>query len=867
MAFFQIDPLNLIPANLRTAMRDTLVDFISEQAKKHLGDEVAVKLSKLRSDAAFNKQFEDGLQRAVKRFAVEYEQQDEDLVAAITAQSDFFRNEAVQKALLAVLKQPGASLFEEQERLAQSFQSVLPERKNRQRVDKAVVYLLRCLAEELWHLPELQPIYSLQFQRLTAEASRQQVELQKAQLMTLTELNSGLKGALLQLTDAIAERKLLLSGEASTFTDHPRVYHNLPQPDYKRFIGREEEINQIYQILRPYPLSQSHLVVIDGIGGVGKSALALEIAFRYLRNYDKIPAEERFDAIIWVSAKQNVLTADGIKLRSYAFKTLGDICTTVAITLRREDIIRADLGNQAEITRNALKQQRTLLIVDNLETVSDDNVVNFLRELPAPTKAIVTTRLRIDVAYSIRLAGMPQHDAWRLINQECSSTKIKPNDEQISQLYKRTGGVPLAIVWSLAQVRSGHSIEEVLYRLGKPTNDITRFCFEGIIPDIKSTSAYKILLSLLLFTKDASSEALGYVSELSELDKDDGLAHLEKLSLVNRVADRHSLLSLTKAYVSTELASYPGRQRLAERYYNYYFESLNSLAASEALISSKGDNLMSERENLLGLIENYKLVDPNRTIELISVFAHFLHYFGYWAELLEQCKYGLKYVGHDDEIRRANFLSLIGRAKLFQKNFKESEEFLAEALQLYKNLQDDDAYAGTLLYYANVLKGLGRKTEVHSTLEAVLEIAKSNNCIGVIARAQNALAFEDISNGDLEIAKERLLDAKSIFENIDRDRARGLAPTHRLLARIELKKRNFVEADKLLQRSLEISENTNFTLDLAYSHRDLGSLYQSKLSFAQSLHHFKLAIDYFQRLGMDEDVEEIKRSLAQLENQ
>ena len=84
----------------------------------------------------------------------------------------------------------------------------------------------------------------------------------------------------------------------------PQVFHNLPQPDYGRFIGREDEFQQMIRILRPYPHSQHSIVTIDGIGGIGKSALALEVAHRYLRNYDRIPADERFEAIIWTSAKQ-----------------------------------------------------------------------------------------------------------------------------------------------------------------------------------------------------------------------------------------------------------------------------------------------------------------------------------------------------------------------------------------------------------------------------------------------------------------------------------------------------------------------------------------------------------------------------------
>lgn len=64
------------------------------------------------------------------------------------------------------------------------------------------------------------------------------------------------------------------------------------------------------------------------------------------------------------------------------------------------------------------------MIVDNLETVDDEAVMDFLRELPAPTKAIVTTRHRIDVAYPVRLVGMPWEDAQALIEQECEKKGV-----------------------------------------------------------------------------------------------------------------------------------------------------------------------------------------------------------------------------------------------------------------------------------------------------------------------------------------------------------------------------------------------------------------------------------------------------------
>jgi tetratricopeptide (TPR) repeat protein len=267
------DVLSLIPPSLRQQVLDALVGFVSKQAKKFLGDAVSDKIEGPKSDGSFRKKFREGLQRAADRFVREYEVEDEDLVAAITADESLFKNKQVQEALLAIVKEPGIYLADEREAVIESFETVLPGRKNRQRVDRAVTFFLKCLAKELWTLPELRGVYAFQFQRMTAEATRQQVELQKAQIQVTAGLGVEIRQALLQLTDAIAERKLLPGPDTLAFPVPPQVYHNLPQPDYGTFVGREQEQAQIHRLLSPE--SRHFLVTIDGIGGIGKSALAL----------------------------------------------------------------------------------------------------------------------------------------------------------------------------------------------------------------------------------------------------------------------------------------------------------------------------------------------------------------------------------------------------------------------------------------------------------------------------------------------------------------------------------------------------------------------------------------------------------------
>jgi AAA-like domain/NB-ARC domain/TIR domain len=334
-------------------------------------------------------------------------------------------------------------------------------------------------------------------------------------------------------------------------------HHNLPQPDYGKFIGREEEKAKIIEKLRPYPDSVHSVITIDGIGGIGKSALVLEVSLSFLRNYESLSPEKRFEAIIWTSAKRTLLkVGKGIVDSKQAFQTLDDIYQTLAVVLQVENLLQLQKEERKEIICRELTQKRTLLIIDNLETVDDTAVMEFLQDsLPAPTKAIVTTRHRIDVAFPIRLRGMSWNDAELLIQQECEKKAVKLSEENQHNLYNRTGGVPLAIVWSIGQVGFGYPINMVLKKLGNHSGDLTKFCFQDAVDRIRGKIGYKLLLSLALCKGDSSREELGYISDLEddEWSRDDGLVELEKLSLVNKESDRFSLLPLTKEYVNHEL--------------------------------------------------------------------------------------------------------------------------------------------------------------------------------------------------------------------------------------------------------------------------------------------------------------------------
>ena len=397
----------------------------------------------------------------------------------------------------------------------------------------------------------------------------------------------------------IAELEARLRPPSANVTEGPR--HNLPPRDYEKFVGRQSELAEVRRLLGLS--SRAFIVTIDGIGGIGKSTLVLESAYSFVEQYAGLPAPERFEAIIWVSAKSTYLTATGIRERRQIFRTLSDVFAALARVLDYPAITRVRIEEQREIVEQVLRRQRTLLILDNLETIDDDELMDFLHELPEPTKALVTTRHRIDVARPVRLKDMPREDALELIRQEATQKQVTLAPAQQDALWKRTGGIPLAIVWSIGLMGLGGSVENVLHRLNNGQSDIARFCFDESMAQIQGRNAHLLLMALSLFAVDASREALGVVAGLGDdiVRRDEGLQDLLRLSVVNREGERFSLLPLTRGFIDSQMTAYQEWREQAITRRNHYVLNVLEWKASEERDWLSIDRIEQELPNYIPL--------------------------------------------------------------------------------------------------------------------------------------------------------------------------------------------------------------------------------------------------------------------------
>ncbi|MFQ6059416.1 MAG: NB-ARC domain-containing protein, partial [Anaerolineae bacterium] len=295
----------------------------------------------------------------------------------------------------------------------------------------------------------------------------------------------------------------------------PEIPHNLPQPG--EFIGREREKGQVREALA----SRSFLVSIDGIGGIGKTALALEVAHECLRASeggvptDGIPI---FDAFIWTTAKDRELT-------------LGDVLDAIARTLDYPYIAQLPPKEKPSEAAKLLRQYKCLLIVDNFETITDDAVRDFLLDLPEPSKALITSReQKLRQARAISLRGMEQGEALALIRNEGKRLGLgaveQAEERVLLRLYEATGGAPLAIKWAVGQMKQrGQSLDTVLDYLYGARGDI----FENIFArswGLLSENARRVLMVMPIFAASASKPAIEAASDVHKWDLDEALGQL-----------------------------------------------------------------------------------------------------------------------------------------------------------------------------------------------------------------------------------------------------------------------------------------------------------------------------------------------------
>ncbi len=352
-------------------------------------------------------------------------------------------------------------------------------------------------------------------------------------------------------------------------------------PARRPFFGRTEELRTIARYLLPEDRSWG--IVLDGPGGMGKTALALEAAH--------LAPAEHFPLKLWITAKTRELLPEGERpLRDHRVESYPALLNEIGLALGRDDIPKAVPEARPQLVRHALASYRALLVLDNLETftVSERRAVfELLGSLPSGCRAIVTSRRRNDgsiAGYNLRLHKLEREAADELIAELGKRwepvARLAQGDRD--RLYAETGGNPLLLTWTVGQLgrTTGRcrTLDEALARLQEAhrrealdeKNDPLDFIFGDLVSSF-TADELSVLAGLVHFTGPVPVEWLLPLAGLSNKATEMALEGLRDRALLieDDRAGTWLLPALTAQFLrrSRPAAVHVSAERLADRAY------------------------------------------------------------------------------------------------------------------------------------------------------------------------------------------------------------------------------------------------------------------------------------------------------------
>ncbi len=344
------------------------------------------------------------------------------------------------------------------------------------------------------------------------------------------------------------------------------VAARLPPPTYDRLFGFDPHIDRLGQVLESP--DAPWLVAIEGIGGIGKTALAHALVHRLAAG------ALHFVDFGWISAKQETLLADGrIKALEQPALTSTAFLDTLASQLLPAGAVgsgRAAGQVERELHRR-LHDAGYLVVVDNLETVADlDELLPTLARLSGPTKFLLTSResqRSHSGIYHYAVPELAREESLALIRHEAATRNLAhvlaAADEDLLPLFETAGGNPLALRLLAGQLQL-YAVTELVDSLrearGKKAEDLYRYIYWRAWRQLPLAAQSTLVLMPLFAGTGADFAALRRVSDLPDDDLAAALEQLVRLSLVNVAGDVHarrfSIHRLTETFLLREVVKW-----------------------------------------------------------------------------------------------------------------------------------------------------------------------------------------------------------------------------------------------------------------------------------------------------------------------
>lgn len=691
--------------------------------------------------------------------------------------------------------------------------------------------------------------------------------------------------------------------------------NNLPVP-LTSFIGREKEIREIGEMLtadsskndlgrritddpmrvrrEPVPRNQGaflpRLVTFTGVGGTGKTRLALQVAAE---------AVDDFHDGVWLVELATITDAELVP-------------QTVATTLGlREQPGRAFL----DTLKDYLAKKNLLLVLDNCEHLIDvcAQVADTLLHAAPHLKILATSREALGIAgestYPVRSLAIPdiqhqlpetlaEYDGVRLFLERAGAVQpnfqlTSQNAHAVAQICARLDGIPLAIELAAARVK-GLSVEQIASRL----DDRFRLLTGGsrtALPRQRTLQAaidwsYKLLSEdervllrrLAVFAGGWTLEAAEFVCSDGEGTEGDihaepvlknsestvrggegildALLRLVTKSLVvaetDRTASRYHMLETIRQYAQEKLDESGEAQRLRDRHLEFF-----AVLARQAEPKFDGSEQLLWVERLETEHENVRAAltwaqgggSVTAGLQLASDLRRFWIHYAFLREGREYLERLLampaKHEAADEIQVRANGLLVAGTLAGFLGDAESARVSLDQSMALWRKLGEPGKQGFARARFFRVFHdwdAIGLDV-LPQLFEDVLHLFEECGDRWGMATAYHSLGLIARTQGDLVGARRAFEAALMLFGAIG-DQMRASSMVY-CLGTVAIREGKYAEARTQIEETLRYYRLARFRFDMDSPLWMLGVLAMREGKYAEAKARYTECLKVDQELG------------------
>jgi DNA-binding SARP family transcriptional activator len=603
-------------------------------------------------------------------------------------------------------------------------------------------------------------------------------------------------------------------------------------PPLPHFVGRETVRETIMAALQAD--DEAHIQALVGMGGVGKSSLAGEVARALQEHFS--------DGVLWATVAVSEPTAvleSWAQAYGYDFSRL------------------TDLESMASAFRSVLADKRVLLVLDDVVSVS--RIRPLLPNGPH-CRVLLTTRGQ-DLAYGLdaqvwRLGELSAMDGRRLLTYILGEERVQAEPEAATQICDLLQNLPLAveIIGQRLRSRPRRQLADVVPRLRdekqrlselKISDRAVRASFAISYDTLDADERQMFALMGLFNGRSFAADLMAGVAGHDRYETEDRIFALVALSLAQEEGatryQQHPLLAdfaREKLLESGEAGGWYGR--MAHTYLAFARQHQHNYDA----LRPEWDNLMAAMQ----AAHEYELWQ-----EVIE-FADALHDAWFARGRYTQARQGFQWAleaAHlsENTMSLANSYLHLGETHLHQSNYGEAYTWVTKGLPVYQQMRDHAGISEAHYLLGQIMLEQRNYDDAAIHLEQSISMREEINDMVGLAAAFVLQAHLILVSRSKDFREAELLLEKALELQENKVENSGLVTTYRLLARTAIFQKEYDKAVTYCRRALTLCDLLADQHEKAYTLYTLSVVYDRLDEFEEALRYNQEAMALFERMG------------------